>query len=385
MLKQPVSRQLNLADYQIDPVRGFLPSENPLRHLPPEFDAWERIAPQISALIMTRKVRSFLQNLPVLDADLLTDHRQLERAMLLLTTFAGAYVWGDEFPAKILPRSVAIPLCAVAEKLSRPPIVAHASLVLNNWRLLDPTGEIDPDNLDTLQDFLGGMDEKWFYLATVGVEIAGAPILLLLVELQTAVAAQDHLQVTALLSDMKPILDNAYVALERIQEKCAPYVFYHRVRPYLAGWETPGVIYEGVSDEPRMYSGGSAAQSSLIQAIDAGLGVEHAHPASAPFLLEMRKYMPPAHREFVETLETVSEVRQFVQANQNEYPLLRDHYNACVQVVDAFRKKHMEIAVRYISHQARDSGGVNKGTGGTDFVEFLSESRKETRAKLLDE
>jgi hypothetical protein len=45
----------------------------------------------------------------------------------------------------------------------------------------------------------------------------------------------------------------------------------------------------------------------------------------------------------------------------------------------------MEIAVRYISHQARDSGGVNKGTGGTDFVEFLSESRKETRAKLLDE
>jgi indoleamine 2,3-dioxygenase len=209
MLKQPVSRQLNLTDYQIDPVRGFLPSENPLQHLPPQFDAWEHIAPQISALIMTRKARTFLQNLPVLEADLLVDRRQLERAMLLMSTFAGAYVWGDEFPAKILPRSVAIPLCAIAEKLDRPPIVAHASLVLNNWRLLDPNAGIDPDNLDTLQDFLGGMDEKWFYLATVGVEIAGAPILPLLVELQTAVAAQDHVQVTAILSDMKPILDNA--------------------------------------------------------------------------------------------------------------------------------------------------------------------------------
>lgn len=36
-----------------------------------------------------------------------------------------------------------------------------------------------------------------------------------------------------------------------------------------------GVMYEGVSDEPILLSGGSAAQSSAIQCFDALLCIQH--------------------------------------------------------------------------------------------------------------
>lgn len=378
------SLPVDLAVYRVDPVRGFLPDSDPLRRLPSRFDIWEDTANDLSALIMNGQIRKTLESLPVLDDRLLEDYPQMTRAMTVLSVFAGAYVWGEPTPASRIPRSVAVPLWTLAEQLGRPPIVSHFSMVLNNWRLLDTEGPLSLENLDTIQLFLGGMDEKWFYLATLGVEIAGVPLITLLIETQIAVAAQNVAGVIDLLRKMQPVLASTYEALLRIEEKCDPYIFYHRVRPFLAGWPAPGVIYEGVSDTPVMFSGGSAAQSALIQMIDAGFGVQHSHPDSAPFLTEMRRYMPPEHRAFLELIETRPSIRQFVHDHQQTYPALREIYNACLDIVDEFRKKHMEIAVRYISHQARNLEGA-KGTGGTDFVDFLSTARKETRAHRIEQ
>ena len=51
--------------------------------------------------------------------------------------------------------------------------------------------------------------------------------------------------------------------------------------------------------------------------------------------------------------------------------------------MDNFRKKHIEITVRYILHQAPKDEEA-KGTGGTSLVPFLSTARKETQEQLLD-
>lgn len=43
-----------------------------------------------------------------------------------------------------------------------------------------------------------------------------------------------------------------------------------------------GLIYEGVQKEPMEYSGGSAAQSSLLHCFDELLGIKHEESSSKP-------------------------------------------------------------------------------------------------------
>ena len=108
-----------------------------------------------------------------LDTGGLTGEGELERAMVILSSLTMAHVWAAETPDFTLPRNIAVPFVAVANRLGRPPIVQHATLVLNNWRRLDHAKPPELGNLDTQATFTGGSDEKWFYLATLGVELAG--------------------------------------------------------------------------------------------------------------------------------------------------------------------------------------------------------------------
>jgi indoleamine 2,3-dioxygenase len=240
-------------------------------------------------------------------------------------------------------------------------------------------------------------------------------------------------------------------------DKCDPYVFYWKIRPYLAGWENMaeaglphGLVYEGVDDtaEPfseekiyRRYAGGSAAQSSLIAALDIAFGVEHHKTGSRPshneekapakgnkFLMSMRKYMPKQHRQFLEDLEVAANIRPYMLQLFENYkngdisPLemsIVDSYNNCLDQLKLFRDKHVQIVTRYIISQARSKSPrepqkpsatdmdkqvegppavkeelphllglarplasdakVVRGTGGTNIMPFLKQSRDETR------
>lgn len=90
-----------------------------------------------------------METLPLLDPLVLTTDGDRERALLLLTHFANAYVWGDEQAATRLPRSIAVPLCALAAEMERPPIAHYATTTLTNWRLVDETQPVSVDNART--------------------------------------------------------------------------------------------------------------------------------------------------------------------------------------------------------------------------------------------
>jgi indoleamine 2,3-dioxygenase len=94
----------------------------------------------------------------------------------------------------------------------------------------------------------------------------------------------------------------------------------------------------------------------------------------------MRKYMPPAHRKFIEYLETQLSLKKYVE--QNESRELNDALNSCISTLDSFRKKHMQIVVHYILDQVKNEENVI-GTGGTEFVTFLSRTRAETSENLI--
>jgi indoleamine 2,3-dioxygenase len=369
-----------LAAFQVDPVRGFVPAQDPVEQLPAVFEAWERLGRELPALLRSGTLRPALEGLGVPDLGRLEDEGQLRRAMLLLSFLGNAYVWGGPGPACRLPRGLALPWCRVAEQLGRPPIGSHASIALSNWRRLDKGGPLDPGNLAPLLVFLGGRDEEWFYVVTIALEAQGGPAMRAIVDAQEGVATGNVEAVAADLQAITAALGAMLDTLLRMHERCDPYVFFHRVRPFLTGWPEPGVVYEGVSGSPQRFCGGSAAQSSLLQSLDAGLGVAHRADEMHPFLMEMRRYMPPPHRRFIEVLEGGPSLRQFILDHLRSHPGLAERYNECITALEAFRRHHSRIAVRYIAEQAI---GEEAGTGGSSFVRFLSKAREETQEHLI--
>jgi indoleamine 2,3-dioxygenase len=174
--------------------------------------------------------------------------------------------------------------------------------------------------------------------------------------------------------------------LLRMPENCDPYIYYHRVRPFIHGWHQHPVVYEGVAEydgTPQTFFGETGAQSTIVPCLDAVLGVRHRQDELRTYLAEMRRYMPRGHVAFLEQLEAGLSVRDFVLHAADAQ--LRTAYDACVAGVDAFRSTHLEYAGRYIQKQAQV--GVNStvyGTGGTPFMRYLKKHRDETRVHRVD-
>ena len=453
-----------LRKYDVDPVRGFLPKQDPLQRLPyARYHLWEDLGDDLPKLLGARlgQARDPLQQLPVLETDKLVTDAELRRAHLLLCLFAHAYIWGGITPLDEIPIGIAKPLYEVSQRLGIPPVLGHPSIVLYNWRRLDEEGAISMENLSTLNNFFDGRDESWFYLITVEIEAKGAaaivPIMLAFDAIQRYreevreknefikrltdgssspkvrsdsldfKAEIDELKIRHFLScdeeDESPY-DKALIgeltisrvtiyvteqlkrvaesikdictSLSNMREGCHPFIFYHRVRPFLSGWrDNPtlidGVIYKGVMNDTRQkYYGGSAAQSSLLPFLDIALGISHDSIKSKDFLLAMRDYMIKSHKEFLEYIETIACIRPFVLENIGDNARLpkslkdelRSAYDNCVSNLQSFRTGHISLVAEYILAQQKRGDGQKlegsaggKGTGGTDLMNFLKPIR----------
>jgi len=234
-------------------------------------------------------------------------------------------------------------------------------------------------------------------------------------------------------------------------ENCDPHVFYHRIRPMLAGGKNMadaglpnGIKFDTGSpdDEYVQFSGGSNAQSSIIQFFDIILGVEHRPTGVRPgqsasdsessntsdgprnnFIHDMRTYMPGKHRRFLQHVEQIANLRIFVNDNAGNGDL-RIAYDACLAMLRHFRDVHIQMVSRYIilksregrSTQPRDAMPTSKrvnlanvretssstsppapgvttensrlrklrGTGGTALIPFLKQARDETGEPAID-
>lgn len=367
-----------LTDYGVDPLTGFVPATPPPDRLPPGFEAWEAIAARLPPLIRSGRIRAALRELEPVDTTALSPGGEAERAFLIATLFANAWVWGGKEPDLVLPASVAAPLCALARAHDRPPILHYAGMALNNWRLLDPRAPIGVDNMHTQVALIGGVDEDWFFIASVGVELAAAPAVTLAHAAAQASLHGDDAGLTQTLQALAEAMEPVIASLSTVRAWCDPDIYYRRVRPWFAGWPDPGVVYQGVGPEPVKYVGGSAGQSSLMQAIDAALGVAHAGSAGA-YLNQLRAYMPVRHRRLVTDLERLSQVRARAAGGGGA---LQEAYNAAIGQTDSFRRRHVGLAQDFIVKPSGPSADQT-GTGGTNFIDFLRDTRVETvRARL---
>ena len=173
------------------------------------------------------------------------------------------------------------------------------------------------------------------------------------------------------------------------------------------------------------YSGGSNAQSSILQFFDIVLGIEHRPtgarredstssdsegsgppPPSHNFIMEMRKYMPRQHREFLQHVGDVANIREYVEARRANKSLCTA-FDACLAMLRDFRDKHIQMVSRYIVVKSRESRSITRsisprqaptfglaakqtrddseksrrqlrGTGGTTLISFLKQARDES-------
>ena len=358
---------------------GFLPNKISTL-LSNEFDDVEHIAKNLPKILANNQIESEVLNLETEKNISNLSIDELERAMLLYSYIGHGYIWGGTSIEKVIPKNISKTWYKISQKLDRPPILSYASYALNNWKLQDVNKPFDLENIRILQNFLGGMDEDWFIMIHIAIEHEAKEILN---NLKTYYLDKNEDQ---------SFLENALVSIKKINqimnrmpEKCDPFIYYNRVRPYIFGWKnnpaTPnGVIYEGVEEyggTPQLFRGETGAQSSIVPALDALLGVTHSNDPLKEYLDEMRLYMPKEHRNLLNDLDQWSENNRSNSITEDSSVVLSDEI---IKEVHAFRNKHLEYARIYIHEQSLSNQNNSNvvGTGGTPFMKYLDKHLQET-------
>ena len=375
-------------------MQGFLPQKVPSKSYSVQSESCDRIqeiASNLPKLLLTGKVQSAINKLSPKDLsidDLLINQasQDLKLAMSHLSFIAHAYIWGDNKPNESIPSVLANPWVKAANNQGRPPILSYASYCLDNWFLIDPDESISLENVGLINNFLGGVDEDWFVTIHVCIENAAADAMAACAEIALLETNSPENKSIELLNRIVRSMKKVNEIFARMPEKCDPYIYYHRVRPFIFGTkDNPdlknGLIYKGeFENQPQFFRGETGAQSSIIPSLDGALQITHTKDHLRHYLNEMRDYMPPKHREFMEVLEKNSQVKKIIK----ESAKLTSLYNDCLEEIRAFRAMHLEYAGTYIFKQAQiknpfgRGGSTITGTGGTPFMAYLKKHRDET-------
>jgi len=374
---------------------GFLPDQNPHREYgigaSDSLDRLQDIATQLPKLLLTgrvpRTIRSLQKNDLAIDEILSSNSDQdLQLAMVHLSFIAHALVLGGPKPLSIIPEVIARPWVQLSKKLDRPPVLSYASYCLNNWFLLDSEETISLENVCLITNFLGGVDEDWFVTVHVCIEDAAAGAIEAAGALATCSESSDENEITSLLDRIVQSMIQVNRIFSRMPERCDPYIYYHRVRPFIFGSKDnpdlkQGLIFENqFSNKPQYFRGETGAQSSIIPSLDGALGIRHRNDTLRHYLNEMRSYMPTEHRNFIESIESKSQVRSLVDQSN----VMKNAYNSCLEQLRIFRSLHLNYADAYINQQAQMSNPMGQGgstiigTGGTPFMSYLKKHRDET-------
>ncbi|KAK6462026.1 tryptophan 2,3 dioxygenase [Scheffersomyces coipomensis] len=414
----------NIEDFDVFPQSGFLPSSLPLVRLPQAYyQPWEDLVNNLPALILAKRIRQLVDTkLPVLSTDQLSSEEEYRRAYQVLGFLGHGYVWGTDEPTNQLPEQLAKPWLEVSQHLRLPPVATYAGLCLWNFKQIIPSDDIwDLNNLTSINTFTGSIDESWFYLVSVYFEYQGSFAIKVGMDALKSVYDNDIPKLIDSLQNLAEAIDHLGSVLMRMEEMCDPHIFYFRIRPFLAGWKNMadigldknGMIY-GNDPIPKLYSGGSNGQSSLIQFLDILLSVKHYSTGERvpphkqgetiiddkpenSFMDDMKTYMPGKHHDFLNRLQESTKIREFVLQHGNENPELILSYDGCLAMLKSFRDKHIQIVTRYVVLQAKNKvkmgssstmrsglaklkkkGEEEKGTGGTSLLPFLKQCRDET-------
>ena len=371
------------------PLRDYISKKKSLLNI-------TEIANELPKLLLTNNVQNKINKLKVneLSVDILLKNKsekEINLAMSHLSFIAHAFMWGGNKPEKILPEVISKPWVKLSKYLGRPPILSYASYCLDNWYKVNQQEPISLDNVALINNFLGGVDEDWFVTIHVCIEDAASDAIDAAYKLSKLNESNNVDDFNTNLKKILTSLKNVNNIFSKMPEKCDPYIYYHRVRPYIFGTKDnpdlkKGLIYENqFNNKPQFYRGETGAQSSIIPFLDGALGIYHSNDNLRHYLNEMRDYMPPKHRKMIEDVEKRSKAKDLISQSKK----LMNVYNNCLEEIRKFRAMHLEYAATYIHKQAQvhntfgTGGSTIRGTGGTPFMKYLKKHRDETQKQKV--
>ena len=354
---------------------GFLPDQDPLKEFP-------RSSPLAVLDDLGRDLPSFLQDpgfrerarrlvIPQWTEPENPRVRlpQMRLCYVRLGFLAAAYInQVGEPPVDTLPRNLAVPLCDICRRLARPPILSYDGYALFNWKRFDPAGPIALGNIDTIQNFVHLYDEHWFILVHVEIEQIAAGVLAGIDKAGRGVAVGDRNLVNEGLRAVGQSVRKQIAVLRRIPEKMDPALYYKTFRPYIRFFEH--VVFEGVDERPMDFRGETGAQSSIMPTLVAFMKIPHKPSLLTNHLADMQNFMPAEHRQLIVAVKKMGDVRPLAD---------KELYNEVLEAMATFREVHLGWAEEYINKRMTDP----RGTGGTPYMEWLSQLIAETRAHKI--
>ena len=134
-----------------------------------------------------------------------------------------------------------------------------------------------------------------------------------------------------------------------------------------------GLVYQGVSDEPRQYRGQTGAQDNIIPMEDIFTGVINFYPKNqlTKYLMDLRTYRPKCIQHFfndlrdeIEKIEGKSLFNYLVKSKNSDGLCF---LLAIVEEIYKFRNGHWQFVQKYIMANTKYA----KATGGTPIISWI--------------
>lgn len=401
----------SIPSFMVSTERGFLPRQDPVVQLPPEFDPLEdilrrmpiktitgepglladfKLGPTVEAELpdLSDYVEKYSKDLPLMNA-LYRDYSFLASAYLLEPCHE-RFMRGEQYGLgrQTLPRNIAMPITKVAKFAGFMPFMEYAgSYALFNYRLENPELGLEYNNLRLIRAFELGMDptssEAGFVLVHIAMVKHSGDLVAAAVKASEAAASKDREAFNDAMTGLVAALDQINKVMNTMWARSKP-SGYTSFRTFIFGITSQsmfpkGVVYEGVSDEPLAFRGESGANDSMIPLCDNLLQIAMPDTPLTEILKDFRQYRPGNHREFLEAIKEHSDKIDFKQYALSD-PISASLYLQALDQVRDFRWRHWCFTREYILKMTSHP----TATGGSPIVTWLPNQLQAVMANMVD-
>lgn len=321
---------------------------------------------------------SFVQN----NVDEIIDGLDIQSVQKLYSIFSfigQKYVWvgGRENYVQELPFHIGYIWYKTAQRLDIPCSCTYSSVILfnaNTSGMTNASFENGTALLDTIGvnlNLSGTPDEINFFKIHMAIEIAGGRFIELMSKYRNQTVENITLEeYDGLLNETIRFFNIGNELLNQMKYLCRTDIFWTKIRIFLGGFDSKELFPNGLkvelSDIVLNGTGGSGAQSTLMQMFDQSFEISHdSNPHAKNIIQKMRTYMTGDDRKFLFTLENISFVKMR-DKYRNEHGIT-DKFNKCLEMFREFRTTHVGIVHSYIVQNLRTGVQTNNvhGQGGT--------------------